>query len=165
MASQWDGSEFQIALNGWGLPHSSRTVSEERTQYFKRATMAAFMESHKLWKEPVAVEFSFSDSGLGPWPGDMTPFADEGRIKPSGDLCEAGDGGITDGNGWHMEMLEEMLLKGTTVNAYSTPIVWLKTPVRTAGWESWLALESPHRSVAAITAYRCRPLSMRSAIL
>ena len=38
---------------------------------------------------------------LGQWAramaGDMTPFADEGRIKPSGDLCEAGDGGITDG--------------------------------------------------------------------
>ena len=135
IASQWDGSEFQIALNGWGLPHSTRTLSEERTQYFKRATMAAFMESHKLWKEPVAVEFSFSDSGLGPWPGDMTPFADEGRIKPPGDLCEAGNGGVTDGNGWHMEMLEEMLLKGTTVNAYSTPIVWLKTP---NGADCWL---------------------------
>ena len=34
-----------------------------------------------------------------------------------------------------MEMLEEMLLKGTTVNAYSTPIVWLETP---NGADCWL---------------------------
>ena len=71
MASQWDGSEFQSAAHFWGLPHSSRTASEMDSQLFLRATMAAMEESHKLWKEPVAVEFSFSDSGLGPWPGDM----------------------------------------------------------------------------------------------
>lgn len=104
--SQWDGSEFQIALDPWGLPHSSRTLSEQRGQYFKRATMAAFMESKKLWTHDVAVEFSFSDSGLGPWPGDMEPFADEGRISPPGDLCNAGDA-------WHLEMLQRMLLSGT----------------------------------------------------
>jgi hypothetical protein len=135
VASQWDGSEFQIALNPWGLPHSSRTLGQDRNEYFLRATMEAFMESHKLWNEPVAVEFSFSPSGLGPWSGDMTPFADEGRIKPSADLCDAGNGGVTDGNGWHMEMLEKMMLSGTTYNAYSTPIVWLKTP---NGADCWL---------------------------
>ena len=89
--------------------------------------MAAFMESHRLWKKPVAVEFSFSDNGLGPWPGDMTPFADENRIKGN-DLCGAGDT-------WHQEMLLRMLLSGTTYNAYSTSIGAMAT---LDGADCWL---------------------------
>ena len=127
VASQWDGAEFQIAFKPWGLPHSRQTVGEGRDELFLRSTMAAFMESRKLWQEPVAVEFSFSDSGLGPWPGDMTPFSDEGNIKGN-DLCQAGDV-------WHQEMLANMLDSGTVYNAYNTAISHMKTP---SGADCWL---------------------------
>ena len=73
------------------------------------------------------VEFSFADGGLGPWAGDMTPFADEGTIK-GGDLCEAGDA-------WHLSMLQDMLLSGSTYNAYSTEIAQMRTP---DGADCWL---------------------------
>ena len=73
-----------------------------------------------------AVEFSFSDGGLGPWHGDMTPFGDEGRIV--GDLCSAGDV-------WHHQMMKDMLVSGTTYNAYSTQIERLATP---DGVDCWL---------------------------
>jgi hypothetical protein len=89
--------------------------------------MVAFELSHQLWKEPVAVEFSFDVSGLGPWSrGDMTPFADEGRTKGN-DLCSAGDG-------WHQDMLKDMLLSETTYNLYTTPIGWMSTPDVTDCW-------------------------------
>ena len=67
VASQWDGAEFQPATHGWGLPHSNRTRGWAEGMYWTRATMVAFEESHKLWNQPVALEFSFTDGGLGPW--------------------------------------------------------------------------------------------------
>ena len=73
-ASWRAGAEFQLALHPWGIAHSNYTRSSLESIYWVRATMAAFMESRRQWQQPVAVEFSFSDGGLGPWHGDMTPF-------------------------------------------------------------------------------------------
>jgi hypothetical protein len=56
----------------------------------------------------------------------MTPFGDEGRIV--GDLCSAGDV-------WHQQMMKDMLVYGTTYNAYSTQIERLATP---DGVDCWL---------------------------
>ena len=143
VASQWDGAEFQEVLSPWGLPHSRHTVSSQQSQYFRRAGMVAFEASHTLWKEPVAVEFSFTSGGLGPWPGDMTPFADEGRIKGK-DLCSAGDG-------WHQHMLQDMLLSGTTYNSVSG----LPCNVRREGGQSLVIGGS---SLVILEGKACNPL-------
>ena len=51
------------------------------------STMQAFSESRTLWKQPAAVELSLSVPGLGPWRGDMQPFADEASLRATG-ACE-----------------------------------------------------------------------------
>jgi hypothetical protein len=98
--------------------------------------MVAFEESHRLWKEPVALEFSFTDGGDGPWHGDMTPFGDEDKILPPfGNLCGDTAGGLGPGATWPIRMIKEMMVTGMTVNAYSTVVEQLKT---NDGVDCWL---------------------------
>jgi hypothetical protein len=84
VCSQWDGSEYQPGIAGWGLPHSSQTWSAGADALWWVTLSAAAEESRRQWKGDVAVEFSIFEYGDGPWRGDMQPFGDEGLI--SGDI-------------------------------------------------------------------------------
>ena len=108
--AQWDGSEFQPSMEGWGLPHSDQTFGSannfqhEADYYWTGSTLQAFSESRALWKQPAAVELSLHVPGLGPWRGDMEPFADEQTLKTQG-FCKGGDR-------WHRGMLKQIVEQG-----------------------------------------------------
>ena len=87
VCGQWDGSEYQASVSAWGLPHSSQTWSAGVDALFMMTLGVAAEESRQQWKEDVAVEFSISILGDGPYKGDMEPFGDEPTF--AGGRCAA----------------------------------------------------------------------------
>ena len=77
VCGQWDGSEYQASVAGWGVSHSAQTWSAGADALFWATLGVAAEESRRQWKEDVAVEFSLSIYGDGPYKGDMMPFGDE----------------------------------------------------------------------------------------
>ena len=114
VCGQWDGSEYQPGMAGWGLPHSSQTWSAGADALWWTSLGVAAEQSRKQWKEDVAVEFSISMYGDGPWRGDMEPFGDEGLIK--GGRCAAAAGS------WLIGMVSSMYTNEMALNAYDTGI-------------------------------------------
>ena len=97
--AQWDGSEFQPGIAGWGFDHSNQTYASQanyehgRDYLWTGSAMQAFTESRALWNQPAAVELSLNVPGLGPWRGDMQPFVSAGSVclrcwHPSFDSCD-----------------------------------------------------------------------------
>eukprot|EP01050_Picozoa_sp_SAG11_P009751 SAG11_NODE_939_length_6468_cov_4.629926_4_plen_1017_part_00 len=65
VCGQWDGSEYQSGVAGWGLPHSTLTYSAGADALWWMAFAAAAEESKQQWYEDVAVEFSITLYGDG----------------------------------------------------------------------------------------------------
>jgi hypothetical protein len=91
VCGQWDGSEYQMSVAGWGLPHSSQTWSAGANALFYMTLGVAAEESKQQWKQDTAVEFSLFDYGDGPYHGDMMPFGDEPAF-PGGRCSKQAEG-------------------------------------------------------------------------
>ena len=109
VAGQWDGSEYQASVAAWGIPHSSQTWSAGANAMFWTTLGVAAEESRQQWKEDVAVEFSLSIYGDGPYKGDMMPFGDEPAF--AGGRCSK------EAENWLVGMVQSMYSNEKMMNA------------------------------------------------